>query len=142
MFGGFGHLFTSSSRHVDTNESGRQMASWAPRKLAGFAAAFVLILTASAAHAQTRFSYSSGQPLEPAYEGWMENKDGSFTMYFGYQNTNWQQEFDIPVGPENSFSPAPVDQGQPTVGNVVTYDYYGTKRPLGAKADWGYHELK
>ena len=35
-----------------------------------------------------------------------------------------------------------VDQGQPTVGNVVTYDYYGTKRPLGAKADWGYHELK
>ena len=31
----------------------------------------------------------------------MENKDGSFTMYFGYQITNWQQEFDIPIGPEN-----------------------------------------
>jgi hypothetical protein len=64
--------------------------------------------------AQTRFSYNSGQPLEPAYEGWMQNPDGSFTLYFGYQNTNWQQEFDIPIGPENSFSPGAPDQGQPT----------------------------
>lgn len=84
------------------------------RRHVKFATALALVLWAGAASAQTRFSYSSGQPLEPAYEGWMENKDGSFTMYFGYQNTNWQQEFDIPVGPENSFSPAPVDQGQPT----------------------------
>lgn len=64
--------------------------------------------------AQTRFSYNSGQPLEPAYEGWMQNTDGSYTMYFGYQNTNWQQEFDIPIGPANSFSPGNPDQGQPT----------------------------
>lgn len=72
-----------------------------------------LALTVSA-HAQTRFSYSSGQPLEPAYEGWMQNQDGSYTLYFGYQNTNWEQEFDIPVGPENSFSPGNPDVGQPT----------------------------
>lgn len=68
----------------------------------------------SSVAAQTRFSYNSGQPLEPAYEGWMENADGSFTLYFGYQNTNWQQEFDIPVGADNSFSPGPADVGQPT----------------------------
>lgn len=73
-----------------------------------------VLLCAGLASAQTRFSYSSGQPLEPAYEGWMENPDGSFTLYFGYMNTNWQQEFDIPVGPDNAFSPGPVDQGQPT----------------------------
>ena len=60
---------------------------------------------ASAANAQTRFAYSSGQPLEPAYEGWMQNKDGSYTLYFGYMNTNWLQEFDIPVGPDNHFEP-------------------------------------
>ena len=59
--------------------------------------------------AQTRFSYSSGQPLEPAYEGWMQNPDGSYTMFFGYMNTNWLQEFDIPVGPDNRFEP-----GNPT----------------------------
>ena len=73
-----------------------------------------VLLCAGLASAQTRFSYSSGQPLEPAYEGWMQNPDGSYTLYFGYMNTNWLQEFDIPVGAENSFSPGPADVGQPT----------------------------
>ena len=78
-------------------------------------APFVAVLiAASSVSAQSRFSYSSGQPLEPAYEGWMQNKDGSYTMYFGYMNTNWLQEFDIPVGAENSFSPGNADMGQPT----------------------------
>ena len=73
-----------------------------------------LVLFSGSVSAQTRFSYSSGQPLEPAYEGWMQNPDGSYTLYFGYQNTNWEQEFDVPIGPENSFSPGPPDMGQPT----------------------------
>ncbi|MFN8067020.1 MAG: hypothetical protein U0P82_19665 [Vicinamibacterales bacterium] len=83
-------------------------------RLAALAALVVVVLWAGVASAQTRFSYSSGQPLEPAYEGWMQNQDGSYTLYFGYQNTNWQQEFDIPIGADNSFSPGPADQGQPT----------------------------
>ena len=66
------------------------------------------------AAAQTRFTYSKGQPLAPSYEGWMPNDDGSFTMYFGYINTNWEQQFDIPVGADNQFEPGPADQGQPT----------------------------
>jgi hypothetical protein len=78
------------------------------------AAALVGAIAAAPVAAQTRFSYSSGQPLEPAYEGYMPNKDGSYTLYFGYMNTNWQQEFDIPIGPENSFSPGTPDMGQPT----------------------------
>jgi len=64
--------------------------------------------------AQTRFSYSSGQELSPSYEGWMPNDDGSFTLYFGYMNTNWLQEFDIPIGPDNHFEPGNPDMGQPT----------------------------
>jgi hypothetical protein len=64
--------------------------------------------------AQTRFTYSSGQPLSPAYEGWMPNDDGTFTMYFGYMNSNWLQEFDVPIGPDNSIEPGGPDQGQPT----------------------------
>jgi len=44
----------------------------------------------------------------------MQNPDGSYTLYFGYMNTNWQQEFNIPVGPDNHFEPGNPDQGQPT----------------------------
>ena len=73
-----------------------------------------LLLVSVAASAQSRFSYSSGQPLEPAYEGWVKNADDSYTLYFGYMNTNWLQEFDVPVGPDNSFSPGNADMGQPT----------------------------
>ena len=63
--------------------------------------------------AQTRFTYSSGQSVSPAYEGWTPAPDG-YTMYFGYMNTNWLQEFDIPVGPDNAIEPGGPDQGQPT----------------------------
>ena len=72
------------------------------------------VLAPGIANAQTRFAYSTGQGLSPAYEGWMPNDDGSFTLYFGYMNTNWLQEFDIPIGADNHFEPGPADQGQPT----------------------------
>jgi hypothetical protein len=55
--------------------------------------------------AQTRFTYSKGQSVSPAYEGWMPNEDGSFTLYFGYMNTNWLEEFDIPTGADNNIEP-------------------------------------
>jgi hypothetical protein len=66
------------------------------------------------AGAQTRFTYSKGQSVSPSYEGWMPNEDGSFTMYFGYMNTNWLEEFDVPIGPDNNIEPGGPDQGQPT----------------------------
>jgi hypothetical protein len=72
------------------------------------------LLAVVALTAQTRYSYSSGQSISPAYEGWWENDDGSFTMFFGYMNTNWAQEFDIPVGAANNIDPGGPDQGQPT----------------------------
>jgi hypothetical protein len=66
------------------------------------------------ARAQTRFAYLSGQSVSPAFEGWWANEDGSFTMFFGYMNSNWQQELDIPIGADNSIQPGGPDQGQPT----------------------------
>jgi hypothetical protein len=78
------------------------------------AAALAAAVGLTTAVAQTRFTYSSGQDLSPSYEGWMPNDDGSADLYFGYMNSNWLQEFDIPVGADNSFSPGPVDRGQPT----------------------------
>ena len=64
--------------------------------------------------AQTRFTYSSGQSVSPAYEGWWWNEDGSSTMFFGYMNSNWLQELDVPIGPDNTIEPGGPDQGQPT----------------------------
>ncbi len=59
-------------------------------------------------------SYTSGQTVSPAFEGWEKNDDGSFNMMFGYMNRNWEEEVNVPLGPENSFSPLDPDQGQPT----------------------------
>ena len=72
------------------------------------------LLLFQAAGAQTRFTYSSGQIVSPAYEGWWPNEDGSFTMFFGYMNANWLEEFDVPIGPENNIEPGGPNQGQPT----------------------------
>jgi hypothetical protein len=63
--------------------------------------------------AQIRFTYSTGQTVSPAYEGWMPTPNG-FAMYFGYMNTNWLEEFDVPIGPDNAIEPGGPDQGQPT----------------------------
>ena len=66
------------------------------------------------AAAQTRYMYMKGESVHPAYEGWWPNPDGSFTMFFGYMNSNWEEEFDVPVGPANTIEPGGPDQGQPT----------------------------
>ena len=58
-------------------------------------------------------SYSSGQNVWPAYEGWQKNPDGSVDFLFGYMNDNWEEELDVPVGPENNIQPGGPDQGQP-----------------------------
>jgi hypothetical protein len=59
-------------------------------------------------------SYARGQNVSPAFEGWEENADGSFSMLFGYMNRNWEEEPDVPIGPDNNISPGDPDQGQPT----------------------------
>ena len=82
-------------------------------KLQGVVLVVMIALVVSTG-AQTRFTYSSGQSVSPAYEGWMPNADGSFTMYFGYMNTNWLEELDIPIGPANDLEPGGPDRGQPT----------------------------
>jgi hypothetical protein len=90
------------------------------------------------AFSQTRFTYSKGQSVSPAYEGWMPNEDGSFTLYFGYMNSNWLEEFDIPVGPENEIGPGGPDRGQPT-------HFYPRRNPflftIRVAKDFGNQEL-
>jgi len=55
-----------------------------------------------------------GESVNPAYEGWYPNPDGSFNLLVGYYNRNQNQSLDIPVGPNNRIEPGGPDQGQPT----------------------------
>lgn len=57
---------------------------------------------------------ATGQTVTPAYEGWYRNSDGTFSLSFGYLNRNASEIVDIPIGPDNSISPGPPNQGQPT----------------------------
>jgi hypothetical protein len=59
-------------------------------------------------------TYTSGQPVSPAFEGWEADADGTRYLLFGYMNKNWEEELDVPVGPANGFSPGDTDRGQPT----------------------------
>jgi hypothetical protein len=75
--------------------------------------ALVIVLIPRGVDAQV-LTYASGQTMQPAFEGWEQNQDGSYNLLFGYLNRNWEEEFDIPVGPDNLFSPGSADRGQPT----------------------------
>jgi hypothetical protein len=55
----------------------------------------------------------SGQGVAPVYEGFDVNPDGSYNMWFGYMNRNYEEEIDLPVGPDNTIEPGG-DRGQPT----------------------------
>jgi hypothetical protein len=74
-------------------------------------AVMLLASLAVPSFAQTR--YATGQNVVPVYEGWERNPDGSFNMVFGYMNRNYEEQLDVPVGPNNKFEPGPADQGQP-----------------------------
>lgn len=96
----------------------------------------------------------SGERVSPAFEGWWPNDDGSFKLFFGYMNSNWEQEFDISVGPANYFrivdegglddleldgyEPDTADMGQPT-------HFYPRRNPflftIDVPADFGEREV-
>ena len=79
----------------------------------GLGSLAVLIAFSAGPSAQS-LSYSSGQNVSPAYEGWEIGTDGQKYFVFGYMNRNWVEEIDVPIGPDNSFNIGGVDQGQPT----------------------------
>jgi hypothetical protein len=57
-------------------------------------------LFSSPAFAQVH--YATGQNVAPEFEGWEHNPDGTYSMVFGYLNRNYEEELDIPVGPNNN----------------------------------------
>jgi len=57
--------------------------------------------------------YARGQSIQPVFEGWEKNPDGTFSMWFGYLNRNYEERLNIPVGPNNGFNGE--DMGQTEV---------------------------
>lgn len=88
------------------------------------------------ARAQTLHRF--GQSVQPVYEGWNRNDDGSFTLWFGYLNRNYEEEPHVPAGPDNFFAPGPEDRGQPTHFYPRRQNFvFGVEVP----ADWGDKDL-
>jgi hypothetical protein len=90
--------------------------------LAGsFVVAFIVLGGARAARAQPGdlhqgggITFRSGQNVQPIFDGWSKNPDGSFEMHFGYLNRNHVEELHVPVGTDNIVEPGGPDRGQPT----------------------------
>lgn len=70
-------------------------------------AVLVTALSVSSASAQVN------QPVYPAYEGYLKNPDGSYTLSFAYFNHN-AEPVAISPGERNWFAPGPGDRQQPT----------------------------
>ena len=109
----------------------RRVALWAVA-VAG------LTLAATGIRLGAQQQYVRGQNIQPAYEGWDRNPDGSYNVYFGYFNRNGEEEPDVEIGTANSFSPGPADRGQPT-------HFYARRQQFVFKvrvpADFGKQEL-
>ena len=78
-----------------------------------------------------------GQTVSPVFEGWYRNADGTYSLSFGYYNRNELEVVEIPLGPANFISPAPLNGGQPArfhprrhwgVFAVTVPADFGTKR--------------
>ena len=112
------------------------------RRLTPLLALAVVLGTAAEGRAQAdpqNFLFSSGQSIQPFFDGWSHHPDGGFDMHFGYLNRNYAEELHIPVGAANRMSPGEPDQGQ------ATYFYPRNQRrvfSVTVPADWGDRRLE
>ena len=93
-------LFVSCSKYLRVSVS--------PWLLLSVFSAFSVVSVAQS------LTYTKGQNIAPAYEGWEQGADGTRYFLFGYMNRNWEEEIDVPIGPDNTFNVGGADQGQPT----------------------------
>jgi hypothetical protein len=102
------------ARRARTLEGERNMVNKIRQNCVVCAVILAALLLPRGAHTQlVQLRHWSGQGVSPVFEGFDTNSDGSHNMWFGYMNRNYEEELDIPVGPDNSFEPGG-DRGQPT----------------------------
>ena len=81
--------------------------------------------------AQPQQRFDSGQDVQPIFEGWERNDDGSLTFHFGYLNRNYREQPSVPIGSDNHFSPGAPDRGQPTYFYPRTHRFQFTVQVPG-----------
>ena len=94
-----------------------QPARLRPRAVTAFALSVALPCAAAGQTPRTlplEPARERGASVTPAYEGWFENADGTFSLLVGYFNRNKSETLDIPAGPNNRIEPGDPDQGQPS----------------------------
>lgn len=74
---------------------------------------WLLVLLVLIAPLVTGLKAQQNQPIYPAYDGFLKNPDGSYTLAFAYFSHNGDV-VTIPPGANNVFTPAPGDRMQPT----------------------------
>src|SRR5262252_2175394 len=75
-----------------------------------FVGALLLLVIASTSNVSAQAS----QPIYLQYDGFVKNKDGTYTLSFGYFNMN-HVDVRIEPGSDNGFLPGPTDRNQPVV---------------------------
>ena len=112
-----------------------------PRRLTSLFCLCIVLGVAAEARPQAdpqNFLFNSGQTIQPFFEGWAHNPDGSIEMHFGYLNRNYVEELHVPVGTDNRVMPEGPDRGQPTYFYPrVNHRVFSVTVP----ADWGDREL-
>jgi len=96
-----------SSQRTPSNRAIRHLST-------GVALAVVAVFVTVRSYSAQSLTYSRGQNVSPAFEGWETAPDGTSSFVFGYMNNNWEEEVNVPVGPDNGFNVLGVDLGQPT----------------------------
>ncbi|HSE37070.1 MAG TPA: hypothetical protein VLG74_07195, partial [Blastocatellia bacterium] len=71
----------------------------------------ILVLVGSVA---SEAAAQASQPIYLQYDGFVKNKDGTYTLSFGYFNMN-HVDVRIEPGADNGFLPAPGDRNQPVL---------------------------
>jgi len=108
------------------------------RAVFGTAACALILLGSAVQPAAGQAMFLSGQNVQPIFEGWQPNPDGTFSLLFGYLNRNYEEEPFIPIGAGNTFEPGPPDRGQPT-------HFYPRRQQfvfaVTVPADWGKKDL-
>ena len=107
-----GHGVNQPQRHKDTEETKPRLGVFVSPWLLLFVVSVLFVSTQSAS--TQSLSYTKGQNIAPAYEGWELGADGQKYFLFGYMNRNWEEELDVTIGAQNGFTPGTADQGQPT----------------------------